>query len=231
MQTMTHICNPFPTTEAFGTNWIKHFCQYQKESRRFTMIPYNQTVSKINSTETITLKECVRRMSDSIDKRFCFDVISSEKPSAVYTFQALSEEDRKLWLDAMDGQDPIHMSAGSPGDPSRVEECVLDERGFAFVRKCIEWIEERSLEDQGLYRVVGVASRVNRLIQNALDRRKLSSNGADGFSGSFDMSSEDWEIRTVTSALKQFFRNLPEPLMSFRLHQAFIAAASESSAI
>ena len=191
------------------------------------MIPYNQTVSKINSTETITLKECVRRMSDSIDKRFCFDVIPSEKPSGVYTFQALSEEDRKLWLDAMDGQDPIHMSAGSPNDSSRAEECVLDDRGFAFARKCIEWIEERSLEDQGLYRVVGVASRVNRLIQNALDRRKLSSNGSDGFSGSFDMSSEDWEIRTVTSALKQFFRNLPEPLMSYRLHQAFIAAASE----
>lgn len=191
------------------------------------MIPYNQTVSKINSTETITLKECVRRMSDSIDKRFCFDVIPSEKPSTVYTLQALSEEDRKLWLDAMDGQDPIHTSAGSPSDASRADECVLDERGFAFARKCIQWIEERSLEDQGLYRVVGVASRVNRLLQNALDRRKMSSNGSDGFSTSFEMCSEDWEIRTVTSALKQFFRNLPEPLMSFRLHQAFIAAASE----
>ena len=213
-------------SEAFGTtHWIKHFCQYQKESRSFTMTPYNQTASKISSTETITLKECIRRMSDSIDKRFCFDVISSEKPSTVYTFQAISEEDRKLWLDAMDGQDPVHVSAqGSLADASRVEECALDERGFAFAAKCIQWIEESSLEDQGLYRVAGVASRVTRLLQNALDRRKMS---AGGVPASLDMSCEDWEIRTVTSALKQFFRNLPEPLMSFRLHQAFIAAASE----
>ena len=25
----------------------------------------------------------------------------------MYTFQALSEEDRKLWLDAMDGKEPV----------------------------------------------------------------------------------------------------------------------------
>ena len=193
----------------------------------FTMVPYNQTVSKISSTETITLKECVRRMSDSIDKRFCFDVIPSEKPGTVYTFQALSEEDRKLWLEAMDGQDPVHLSSSSPNESSRQEECALDERGFAFVRKCIDWIEENSLEDQGLYRVVGVASRVGRLLQNALDRRRTPAVSSDGTSVSYDMSCDDWEIRTVTSALKQFFRNLPEPLMSYRLHQALIAAASK----
>lgn len=221
--------------EAFGTShWIKHFCQYQKDTRRFTMIPYNQTAAKIHSTDTITLKECVRRMSDSIDKRFCFDVIPEEKPNTVYTFQALSEEDRKLWLEAMDGQDPppTHLttsgsiSGGSPSsEPTKTsEECSLDDLGFAFVSKCIEWMEERGLEDQGLYRIGGVASRVNRLIQGTLDRRKL--NPETGLLD-VDTSSEDWEIRTVTSALKQFFRNLPEPLMSHRLHQAFITAAKQ----
>jgi rho GTPase-activating protein, putative len=38
----------FAFTEAFGgITSTKTFCQYQKESRRFTMIPYNQTVGKI----------------------------------------------------------------------------------------------------------------------------------------------------------------------------------------
>lgn len=27
--------------------------------------------------------------------------------NVIYTFQALSEEDRKLWLDAMDGKEPV----------------------------------------------------------------------------------------------------------------------------
>lgn len=47
-----------------------------------------------------------RRQYDSIDKRFCFDVVAEDK-SAPYTFQALSDDDRKLWLDAMDGIEPV----------------------------------------------------------------------------------------------------------------------------
>jgi len=29
------------------------------------------------------------------------------RPNVTYTFQALSEEDRKLWMDAMDGKEPV----------------------------------------------------------------------------------------------------------------------------
>ena len=170
-------------------------------------------------------------MSDSIDKRFCFDIIPTEKPNCIYTFQALSEEDRKLWLDAMDGKEPsqintsqLALNAGKPL-PQRQEECLLDDIGFAFVQKCIHVIEKRGLEDQGLYRVVGVASKVNRLIQMCLDRRKVT-DGSEIYD--FD-SSDDWETKTITSALKTYFRNLPEPLMTFRYHLAFIAAASKSS--
>ncbi|GBL97674.1 hypothetical protein AVEN_158391-1, partial [Araneus ventricosus] len=44
--------------------------------------------------------------NDSIDKRFCFDVIPEDK-SIIFTFQALSDEDRRLWLDAMDGKELV----------------------------------------------------------------------------------------------------------------------------
>lgn len=46
-------------------------------------------------------------MSDSIDKRFCFDLTAQDKPGVIYTLQALSEDDRKLWMDAMDGKEPV----------------------------------------------------------------------------------------------------------------------------
>ncbi|XP_074598061.1 GTPase regulator associated with FAK isoform X2 [Brevipalpus obovatus] len=216
--------------KAFGTTWIKTFCQYQKECRRFTMIPYSQTVGKIGNKETVTLKECIRRMSDSIDKRFCFDVIPVDKPAYTYTFQALSEEDRKLWLDAMDGKDPIQLGATNGSNKSstnaKQEEYQLDDLGFAFVRKCIQVIESRGLEDQGLYRIGGVNSKVAKLMQMALDRRKLSSDGELELDVD---NSDEMEIRTVTSALKNYFRNLPEPLMSFKFHNLFIAAAKQEN--
>jgi hypothetical protein len=38
----------------------------------------------------------------------------------------------------------------------------------------------------------------------------------------------EFESKTITSAVKTFFRNLPEPIMTFKLHASFIEAASES---
>ncbi|XP_077519059.1 GTPase regulator associated with FAK isoform X3 [Amblyomma americanum] len=201
------------------TIWNKHYCQYQKENRKFTMIPYSQTVGKITTTDTFCLKECIRRMNDSIDKRFCFDLTALDRPGATYTFQALSEDDCKQWLNAMDGREP---TTAPPGRATRQEGCLLDETGFAFVRSCIEAIEERGLEDQGLYRIVGVSSKVAKLTQVAFDPKRTEN---------IDFMSEEWEVKTITSALKNYFRNLPEPLMTFRLHTAFISAAKQENKV
>lgn len=57
--------------------------------------------------DKMTVTSCVRRMSDSIEKRFCFDIQSDDKPGIVFTFQALSEQDRKAWMDIMDGKEPV----------------------------------------------------------------------------------------------------------------------------
>ena len=75
------------------------------------------------------------------------------------------------------------------------------------------------MEDQGLYRLVGVSSKVSKLLTMGLDRRKVEK-----------LNLEDrleWENKTITSAIKTYLRQLPEPLMSFRYHTAFIASASK----
>ena len=38
-------------------------------------------------------------------------------------------------------------------------------------------------------------------------------------------NSDEWETNTLTSALKSYFRNLPEPIMTFDFHREFINAA------
>ncbi|XP_046747787.1 rho GTPase-activating protein Graf [Diprion similis] len=204
--------------KAFGTTWTKQYCTYQKDKKEFTMIPYNQLTGKFSSREKFTLASCVRRMSDSIEKRFCFDITAVDKPGVIYTFQALSESDRKLWMDAMDGKEPTYALQG----PSvMVEETGLDETGFAFVSKCIAALEDRGLNEQGLYRVVGVSSKVNKLLAMGLDRRKLEKfNLDDRF---------EWESKTITSALKTYLRTLSEPLMTFRYYHSFIAAAKQEN--
>ncbi|CAH1267662.1 ARHGAP10 [Branchiostoma lanceolatum] len=212
-----------------GYAWVKHYCMYQKENKIFTMIPYTQTQGKLtSSTETIILKSCVRRMSDSIDKRFCFDIMANDKATTI-TVQAISEDDRKAWLEAMDGKEPIgpyqpppeyrHKIYQVPGTPSSTEENLLNDIGFTFIKRCIQSIETRGIEEQGLYRVVGVNSKVKKLTELCLvDRRKADKIDLD-----------EYEIKTITSALKNYFRGLPEPLLTFKLHQEFINAAKQES--
>jgi hypothetical protein len=40
----------------------------------------------------------------------------------------------------------------------------LDESGIDFVKKCIQIIERRGLNEQGLYRIVGMQSKVNSVV-------------------------------------------------------------------
>jgi hypothetical protein len=76
------------------------------------------------------------------------------------------------------------------------------------------------LEDQGLYRVAGVSSKVSKLLSLGLDQRK-----AEKLSSLDDQF--EWDSKTITSSLKTYLRSLPEPLTTFRYHNGFIAAASK----
>jgi hypothetical protein len=83
-------------------------------------------------------------------------------------------------------------------------------------------LENRGLEEQGMYRVVGVTSKVNKLLNMGLDRRK-----SDKLSSLDDP--QEWETKTITSALKSYLRNLPEPLMTYKYHNGFIAAVKNET--
>lgn len=69
-------------------------------------------------------------------------------------------------------------------------------------------------------RVAGVSSKVSRLVAGA--RR---AGGAALLAALGDAL--EWESKTLTSALKAYLRQLPEPLLTRRLHRAFLAAASQ----
>uniref|UniRef100_A0AAQ5ZB46 Rho GTPase activating protein 42b n=1 Tax=Amphiprion ocellaris TaxID=80972 RepID=A0AAQ5ZB46_AMPOC len=88
-----------------GCTWIRHYCTYDKGSKTFSM-SNTETKSSGKQPEMFKLKSCIRRKTDSIDKRFCFDIEVVER-HGVMTLQALSESNRRLWLEAMDGKEPV----------------------------------------------------------------------------------------------------------------------------
>lgn len=82
--------------------------------------------------------------------------------------QALSEQDRTAWMDIMDGKEPVSQkikvfcqindffqtyTAPANKIPNSTEESYeLDDVGRHFVKRCIEVLEKRGLEEQGIYR-------------------------------------------------------------------------------
>ncbi|GAB5566851.1 rho GTPase-activating protein 26 isoform X1 [Prionailurus iriomotensis] len=198
----------------FGTSWVKHYCTYQRDSKQITMVPFDQkSGGKGGEDESVILKSCTRRKTDSIEKRFCFDVEAVDRPGVI-TMQALSEEDRRLWMEAMDGREPVY---NSNKDSQSEGTAQLDSIGFSIIRKCIHAVETRGINEQGLYRIVGVNSRVQKLLSVLMDPKTASE-------GETDICAE-WEIKTITSALKTYLRMLPGPLMMYQFQRSFIKAA------
>uniref|UniRef100_A0A8C2KE92 Rho GTPase activating protein 42a n=1 Tax=Cyprinus carpio TaxID=7962 RepID=A0A8C2KE92_CYPCA len=54
-----------------GCTWSRHYCTYEKGTKMFTM---SNSEFKSGGKQMFKLKSCIRRRTDSIDKRFCFDI-------------------------------------------------------------------------------------------------------------------------------------------------------------
>ncbi|TFK52005.1 RhoGAP-domain-containing protein [Heliocybe sulcata] len=85
-----------------------------------------------------------------------------------------------------------------------------------IMEKCCEAIEKYGLRSQGIYRISGTVTKVNKL------KEKL-----DKDLDSVNLDAEEWssDINNVTSVLKLWLRELPDPLLTQDLHQGFIDAA------
>ncbi|XP_059031774.1 rho GTPase-activating protein 10 isoform X2 [Mustela lutreola] len=206
----------------FGSSWVKHYCMYRKAAKKFNIIPFeHRSGGKLGDGEVFFLKECTKRHTDSIDRRFCFDVEAADRPGAALTMQAFSEEERKQWLEALGGKEALLHSFNRAIIPRPEGSAQLDKMGLTILRKCISAVETRGINDQGLYRVVGVSSKVQRLLSMLMDVKTCNEVDLE--------NSIDWEVKTITSALKQYLRSLPEPLMTYELHGDFIVPAKSGS--
>lgn len=83
----------------------------------------------------------------------------------------------------------------------------------------------------GIYRLSGTTSRVQAL-KAALDKGKPYMQCSRGVRLSLDVNavdvmSDEWsaDINVVSGALKLWFRELPEPLLTYGLYHQFIEAA------
>jgi hypothetical protein len=86
-----------------------------------------------------------------------------------------------------------------------------------IVTKCINELDERGLDTQGLYRISSAKSKMEKLCQ-------LFESGAERV----DLS--ELPPHLISSCLKLYFRQLPEPLLTYELYHDFLKFSKEGSA-
>lgn len=89
----------------------------------------------------------------------------------------------------------------------------------SVVTRCIEEVELRGMDQEGIYRKTGGNSQVN-MIKDGFDKNE-----------NFDISDPDLDITAVTSVLKQYFRKLPVPLLTYDVYDRVLESTSKYSRV
>uniref|UniRef100_A0A8B9HE94 Rho GTPase activating protein 45a n=1 Tax=Astyanax mexicanus TaxID=7994 RepID=A0A8B9HE94_ASTMX len=84
-----------------------------------------------------------------------------------------------------------------------------------IIKKCIQEIERRALKMKGIYRVNGVKTRVEKLCQAFENGKEL-------------VELSQASPHDISNVLKLYLRQLPEPIMPFRMYNALMGLAKES---
>ncbi|KAL4950822.1 hypothetical protein BDW69DRAFT_171335 [Aspergillus filifer] len=87
-----------------------------------------------------------------------------------------------------------------------------------IITRCIQEVELRGMDMEGIYRKSGASSAIQTI--------------REGFEKSpqdYDISDPDLDIHAVTSALKQYFRKLPMPLITYDVYETIIDTGEISS--
>nr|XP_044993639.1 rho GTPase-activating protein 22 isoform X2 [Jaculus jaculus] len=145
---------------------------------------------------------------------------------------ASSQRDMEDWVQAIRrviwaplGGGTAHSSNAHPIEPlpagifgQRLEDTVHHERKYGprlaplLVEQCVDFIRERGLTEEGLFRMPGQANLV-RDLQDSFDC---------GEKPLFDSTTD---VHTVASLLKLYLRELPEPVIPFARYEDFLSCA------
>lgn len=97
------------------------------------------------------------------------------------------------------------------------KQAEIEGRPIPYIlARCIEEVEANGMDYEGIYRKSGGASSLRAII----DAFEI------GGEVNFDNLVGSGDICAVTSALKQYLRNLPDPLLPFSVYDRFLQAAT-----
>lgn len=163
-------------------------------------LPYNMTVAAVDSPAGFQAGSASRNVSSDQRGQGGFGLF---KKSA--TMPKLTGSGNAVALD------PSNLFGSELVDRAEFERRQIP----SVVTRCIEEVELRGMDIEGIYRKSGGSGQV-KAIQEGFEKTE-----------DYDISDPDLDITAVTSVLKQYFRKLPTPLLTFDVYDRVLESLSE----
>eukprot|EP00730_Choanoeca_flexa_P016403 TRINITY_DN7734_c0_g1_i1.p1 TRINITY_DN7734_c0_g1~~TRINITY_DN7734_c0_g1_i1.p1 ORF type:complete len:730 (+),score=179.39 TRINITY_DN7734_c0_g1_i1:154-2343(+) len=189
-----------------GASWVRVYAGYDRKRKVLHITGTDATALE----EAFTVDACVQRFSDDVDRKFVFEITSSEGKSIL--LQALNDRDRQSWMSAMQGLAPTKTIRRKAKTKEKI--IGLTPSGVAFLQRAMAYIEREGIDEQGIYRVPGQKSKIHKLFTDAIERGK-------------PVNLQDVGISTCASTLKHYLREMQPPLLTDQLCDEFAMAAGE----
>uniref|UniRef100_A0A1X7TTF8 Uncharacterized protein n=2 Tax=Amphimedon queenslandica TaxID=400682 RepID=A0A1X7TTF8_AMPQE len=164
-------------------------------------------VTSIDLRTVTELKGHSADPSANLDQQCTVHIVTHERS---YTLRADNPNEADQWLQALkQTQMSVQLS----------EHPVISSGNIPIiVHKCLQFVEISGLKTEGLYRKSGEHSKIRKLLLAFnQDPRGVV------------IDEDSYSVHDVTGTLKQFFRTLPDPLMTHKLYQPFLHASSMTS--
>ncbi|KAB5540413.1 hypothetical protein GE09DRAFT_1176027 [Coniochaeta sp. 2T2.1] len=168
-------------------------------------MPYNMTVAQVDSPVSQGPNGQNRVPSETAGKGFGF-----------FGGSKIKQPPRTMNAINMSGSIPTIAEAPTTLFGSDlVERADYERRQIpSVVTRCIEEVELRGMDIEGIYRKTGGSSQI-KMVQEGFDKNE-----------DFDISDPSIDITAVTSVLKQYFRKLPVPLLTFDVYERILESNS-----
>ncbi|XP_060237018.1 rho GTPase-activating protein 24 isoform X1 [Meriones unguiculatus] len=155
--------------------------------------------------------------------KFLFEVVPGGERDRMtanhesYLLMASTQNDMEDWVKSI--RRVIWGPFGGGIFGQKLEDTVRYEKRYGnrlapmLVEQCVDFIRQRGLKEEGLFRLPGQANLVKEL-QDAFDC---------GEKPSFDSNTD---VHTVASLLKLYLRELPEPVIPYAKYEDFLSCAT-----
>ncbi|PAA50438.1 hypothetical protein BOX15_Mlig022652g2, partial [Macrostomum lignano] len=211
-------------------NWQRCFCTFNRQKRLLTLQPFSpanpgRTDSSSSPSDSglggVVVAVGVPPNSE-VDRRFLFEVEINDSTRTLL-LQAYSNSEFKCWTQSLRGE-PASAEEASEADESRQRPTEFEAQQF---EACLAELDRRCLDEEGLYRVEGRSKLVEEFVRGFIMGRP------DGMAPVQSLDQVD--VRVLSSSVKRYLKQLPEPLMTYavveRLLQLLSATGAEASAL